>query len=167
MKLVIGGAEMRLSEAAQFYAGLHALFFPLLDCLPERKLRDLHIRDALPVSVRNLKHLFLSTSGLTEIQLNALLNVATFAGKSDEVLWFKPLLPWAKDERLVFLPALKASMLRTINWLMDEFAENASDKGIAFEQQCRTELASCFSAGPLGKISWVSSRAVEFWCRRH
>ncbi len=162
VELFIGGVTVKVRDAIAFYSTLLSLFFECLDLLPERSLaREVHPRDAFCVSVSNLVH---AMSELTEISSEAavaLVSTATFSGTRKQTLWGRPFVFAGQDERYIFLPALKSSLLRTINGLIDDYAGDNGKKGVFFQEHCRDQISIAARNGPLAEMTWVSPRAVQ------
>jgi hypothetical protein len=160
--LDIHGTSVTVGEAARVYASFLALFHVMLARLPQRKYKaDAHRRDAFPITIENFQNVLSDVVEIDPKKVAALLDYATFTGRGGETLWGRPLVFGGGSARFVFLAALKSSVLRTINQLIDRFAGDNGRKGIFFQEHCRRELVGFASKGLFKGASWVAPRPVK------
>lgn len=160
--LHLPGQQVLVRDAISFHSTLSALFFECFDVFPKRTSPlDTLPRDALCVSVANLIHVVCELTDIDEDKVKALVDSATFTGAGRQTLWSRPLVFAGKDDRYLFLPALKSNSLRTVNSLIDQYAGDNGRKGRFFQEYAREEIARALNLGPLIKVSWLSERAVQ------
>jgi hypothetical protein len=160
--LTIAGTTVTVGEAARLYASFIALYSLMSPLLPKRTfVRDSHPRDGFRISTENLSNALSEITAIEPHKVDVLLEEATFRGGGSEVLWGKPLVFAGGRSRFVFLPAMKSSVLRAVNYLIDSYASDHGKKGIFFQEHCRRHIGKAASSGPWRDKVWTSPRAVE------
>ena len=160
--LNLGGVSVTVGEAIRVHSSFLPMYSELFSLFPAReRILDTHPREAIRVSLQNLAYVL---SELTEIEFRkvcALLEEATFLGRPSETLWGKPLVYAGKDDRFIFLPSLKSSVLRSANQLINKYSETYGRKGLFFQEHCRQTIRKSLAGGPLESRAWISPRAVQ------
>jgi hypothetical protein len=160
--LFIDGVTVKLRDAIAFYSTLMSLFFECLHLLPARSLaRQVHLRDSFRVGTSNLAHAISELTDISHQSASTLLSVSTFSGRPKQTLWGRPFVFAGQGESYIFLAALKSSLLRTINDLIDKYAGDNGRKGVFFQEHCRDQISFAADSGPLAKITWVSTRPIQ------
>jgi hypothetical protein len=106
-------------------------------------------------------HAISEATEIDEQVVKAMMSEATFMGESAETLWGKPFVYAGGAARFVFAAALKSSVLRGINQLINSYADNHGRKGIFFQEFCREHIRAVIRDGLLSNDTWVSPRSVE------
>ena len=162
VELDLSGTSVNMRYAISYYSTLLSLFFELEKVMPERHLaRDIHLRDAFCISTSNLINAIGELTEIPPYAVSALVTISTFSATPREILWGRPLVFAGVADRFIFLPALKSSLLRTINHLIDLYAGDNGKKGVFFQEHCRDMLSMAARDGPLREISWISPRPVQ------
>jgi hypothetical protein len=160
LKLSLYGVELNVLEAIVFYSTLISMFFELFKKIPIRKDGATQISDAVELSVANLQFTISELTSISTEKTKALIEYATFRGSHKQSLWGRPFVYAGKDSRFVFMPALKSSITRVVNDLIDAHSSNHSAKGIVFEVRARQQLSRDISEGPLSAITWIAPRSI-------
>jgi hypothetical protein len=145
-----------------FYATLQSLFFVLHSAFPRREFMcDTHPREAVRIRTANLCKVICELTELPGDTITSLINATTFTGGARQSLWGAPFVYAGTEDCFVFLPALKSSLLRSVNDLIDAHAEEHSVKGVYFQEHLRKSIASAIDHGPLKDAAWIAPRAID------
>lgn len=151
-----------VGEAIIILATLQSLFFVLLDLFPRRQLmRETNFREALRIGTDNLSNVLSELTNLPRTTIEWIVDVMTFAGEQRQILWTAPFVRAGIRDRFIFMPGLKGSLLRAINDFIDSYADEASIKGIYFQEHLRHSMDAAIRRGPLARAAWIAPRAVD------
>ena len=160
VELLIGTNRLIVRDVISLYSTFISLFFEFLKFVPPRT-GALHPRDVVRVSMKNLVETISQLANIPREATKALLELATFRGKRDESLWGRPLIFAGTDDRFVFMPALKSSLLRTLTDVVDGYAADHGCKGAFFQEHVRDRLRVAIKDSHLSELGWVSPRPVD------